>query len=115
MKGQQMPAQSEQNDQPELQPITAERPPLPSPSGRVPDAARRRRTERGEGVISAAIAVLIMAFLGAAMWFAFSNTMNHAQSKVDSNVTSIGSDGGGGSPTGGGVGGSGPAGGVNGR
>ena len=28
--------------------------------------------ERGEGVISTAIAVLIMAFLGAAMWLGFS-------------------------------------------
>ncbi len=48
-----------------------------------------------------------MAFLGAAMWFAFSNTMNHAQSKVNDNVTSIGSDTG--TPSGGaaGVGGSG--------
>lgn len=27
--------------------------------------------ERGEGVISSAIAVLVMAFLGAAMWLAF--------------------------------------------
>ena len=32
-----------------------------------------RRDERGEGVISAAIAVLVMAFLGAAMWFAFTH------------------------------------------
>jgi len=43
-------------------------------------------------VISAAIAVLIMAFLGAAMWFAFSHTMNTAQSKVDQNVSQLGSD-----------------------
>lgn len=67
-----------------------------------------KRDERGEGVISAAIAVLIMAFLGAAMWIAFSGTMNKAQTKVDSNVTTIGSDSGG-SPAGG-VGGSAPAG-----
>ena len=68
---------------------------------------RRRavRSERGEGVISAAIAVLVMAFLGAAMWIAFSATMTKAQSKVDNNVTSIGADTGGG--TGGGVGGTG--------
>ncbi len=31
-------------------------------------ADRFGRDDRGEGVISAAIAVLIMAFLGAAMW-----------------------------------------------
>lgn len=53
---------------------------------------RVHRSEAGEGVISAAIAVLIMAFLGAAMWFAFSHTMRAAQSKVDSNVAKIGSN-----------------------
>jgi len=53
---------------------------------------RVRRSEAGEGVISAAIAVLVMAFLGAAMWVAFSGTMNTAQSKVDNNVTQIGSN-----------------------
>ena len=53
---------------------------------------RIRRGETGEGVISAAIAVLIMAFLGAAMWFAFSHTMNTAQSKVDQNVSQLGSN-----------------------
>jgi hypothetical protein len=31
--------------------------------------------ERGEGVISAAIAVLVMAFIGVGMWVAFSPTM----------------------------------------
>jgi hypothetical protein len=69
---------------------------------------RVRRSERGEGVISAAIAVLVMAFLGAAMWVAFNGTMHSAQSKVDTNVNSIGSGaGGGGAPAGGGAGGSG--------
>ena len=38
----------------------------PAPSG--PSGAHG---DRGEGVISAAIAVLIMAFLGAAMWVGF--------------------------------------------
>lgn len=66
------------------------------------------RNEKGEGVISAAIAVLIMAFLGAAMWVAFSGTMNKTQTKVDSNVTTIGSDSG--APASGGVGGSAPGG-----
>jgi len=54
---------------------------------------RARRSELGEGVISAAIAVLVMAFLGAAMWIAFNGTMHSAQSKVDTNVNSIGSGG----------------------
>lgn len=53
---------------------------------------RVRRSQAGEGVISAAIAVLVMAFLGAAMWFAFNNTMNHAQHNVDNQVGSIGSN-----------------------
>ena len=78
-------------------------------------AWRRRvhKGERGEGVISAAIAVLVMAFLGAAMWFAFNGTMHTAQSKVDTNVNSIGSGatgGGSGSSSGGGTGGSGTGG-----
>jgi hypothetical protein len=37
-----------------------------------PSPKRRRfKGDHGEGVISAAIAVLIMAFLGAAMWVGF--------------------------------------------
>lgn len=46
-----------------------------------------RTDERGEGVISAAIAVLVMAFLGAAMWLAFkgmfSNTTDNTRNQVD--------------------------------
>ena len=68
---------------------------------------RVRRSEVGEGVISAAIAVLVMAFLGAAMWIAFNGTMHSAQSKVDTNVNSIGSGGTGGSSGGGNAGGTG--------
>jgi hypothetical protein len=51
---------------------------------------RRRRDERGEGVISAAIAVLVMAFIGVAMWFAFSTTFQHAAKNVDNQVNCIG-------------------------
>lgn len=36
------------------------------------DQRSRRHNDRGEGVISTAIAVMIIAFLGVAMWFAFS-------------------------------------------
>ena len=43
-----------------------------------------------ESVISAAIAVLVMAFIGVAMWFAFSNTFNHAATHVDNQVNCIG-------------------------
>lgn len=46
--------------------------------------------ERGEGVISAAIAVLVMAFLGVGMWFAFNATFNHAATHVNQQVNCIG-------------------------
>ena len=48
------------------------------------------RRERGEGVISAAIAVLIMAFLGAAMWVAFNSIWSDSEQKIRNNVESIG-------------------------
>jgi hypothetical protein len=51
---------------------------------------KRTRDERGEGVISAAIAVLVMAFIGVAMWVAFSSTFNHAATHVDNQVNCIG-------------------------
>ncbi len=51
---------------------------------------RQRRDERGEGVISAAIAVLVMAFIGVAMWVAFSSTFNHAATHVNNQVNCIG-------------------------
>jgi hypothetical protein len=80
-------------------------------SGAVLAWRRVRRSERGEGVISAAIAVLVMAFLGAAMWVAFNGTMHSAQSKVDTNVNSIGTGAGGtGASSGGGTGGAGGSG-----
>ena len=55
----------------------------------------RRRTEddnseRGEGVISAAIAVLVMAFIGVGMWIAFNTTFSHAAKHVDNQVNCIG-------------------------
>ncbi|MBV9662268.1 MAG: hypothetical protein JO337_14040 [Acidimicrobiales bacterium] len=46
--------------------------------------------ERGEGVISTAIAVLVMAFIGVAMWVAFDATFNHAATHVDRQVNCIG-------------------------
>ncbi len=47
------------------------------------------RDERGEGVISAAIAVLVMAFLGVAMWIAFSGTLSTAVKHVDNQVSCV--------------------------
>lgn len=52
--------------------------------------SEHRRDERGEGVISAAIAVLIMAFIGVGMWVAFDATFNHAAAHVNQQVNCIG-------------------------
>ncbi len=56
------------------------------------DTARgaRLRGEAGEGVISAAIAILIIALLGAAMWVVFSGMMDGATSRIQESVESIG-------------------------
>ena len=50
----------------------------------------RLTEEAGEGVISTAIAVLIMALLGAAMWLAFRGIFDGATSKTGTAVDSIG-------------------------
>lgn len=52
---------------------------------------RLRQSERGEGVISAAIAVLVMAFLGAAMWLAFKGMFQDTADKTGDQVDKIGS------------------------
>ena len=41
------------------------------------------RDEAGEGVISAAIAVLVMAFLGVLMWQLFGDTLRNANDDVN--------------------------------
>lgn len=46
--------------------------------------------EGGEGVISAAIAVLIMAFLGAAMWIAFDRMFTNAADNTEDQIDQIG-------------------------
>ena len=48
----------------------------------------RARDERGEGVISAAIAVLVMAFIGVGMWVAFNDTFQRTAHNVDRQVNS---------------------------
>jgi hypothetical protein len=53
---------------------------------------RVTRDEAGEGVISAAIAVLIMAFLGAAMWVGFNTIWNDAEQDISEQVDRIGDD-----------------------
>jgi hypothetical protein len=51
---------------------------------------RVARSEVGEGVISAAIAVLIMAFLGVAVWGGFKLTFDKSQKNVNEQVDLIG-------------------------
>lgn len=48
--------------------------------------------DRGEGVISTAIAVLIMAFLGAAMWFGFQQMWQTTSTTTNHKVEQIGND-----------------------
>ena len=48
------------------------------------------REESGEGVVSTAIAVLILAFLGAGMYFAFSRVLDKSSEKIDQQVDCIG-------------------------
>lgn len=50
----------------------------------------RASTESGEGVISAAIVVLIMAIIGAAMWAAFNGVWQSAEGTITSKVEEIG-------------------------
>jgi len=54
---------------------------------------RVRFDQRGEGVVSAAIAVLVMAFLGAAMYVGFKQTLGSAQTRTDTQVACIGGTG----------------------
>ena len=53
-------------------------------------AARLRHDDRGEGVISAAIAVLIMAGIGALMWVGFKAIWQDTESNTKDKVAEIG-------------------------
>ena len=59
------------------------------PDSQMPDP-RSDRDERGEGVISTAIAVLIVAFLGIALWTGFDAMMNDATDRTRAQVEQIG-------------------------
>lgn len=50
----------------------------------------RLTDEHGEGVISTAIAVLIMALIGLLMWVVFQRVFSNAGDKIESNVNNIG-------------------------
>lgn len=60
------------------------------PDSPTPDALAPARDERGEGVISTAIAVLIVAFLGIALWTGFDAMMNDATDRTRAQVEQIG-------------------------
>jgi hypothetical protein len=49
-----------------------------------------KRDDRGEGVISAAIAVLIMAAIGALMWVGFRQIWQDAETNTREKVAEIG-------------------------
>ncbi|WP_419853321.1 hypothetical protein [Candidatus Poriferisodalis sp.] len=51
---------------------------------------RAGHNERGEGVISAAIAVLIIASLGALMWVGFKTLWENAEETTNSEIAKIG-------------------------
>lgn len=53
-------------------------------------ATRLRHDDRGEGVISAAIAVLIMAGIGALMWVGFKTMWEDTESNTRDKVAEIG-------------------------
>ncbi len=59
---------------------------------RVQRAVRQRiEDDRGEGVISMAIAILIVAFLGVAMWTAFKGFAGNAAKEAESQIKKVGS------------------------
>ena len=77
---------------PHTTPAPAPSPARAEPTGR-PRASRqprRRADERAEGVISTAIAVLIVAFLGIALWTGFDAMMNSATERTRAQVEQIG-------------------------
>ncbi|MEZ5383266.1 MAG: hypothetical protein R2754_15910 [Microthrixaceae bacterium] len=60
---------------------------------RRPRAEARRRSRRAdvaEGVISTAIAVLVIAFLGLLMWLGFRTMFNTASDKANQTIEQIG-------------------------
>jgi hypothetical protein len=58
--------------------------------GRFREVGARAASEVGEGVISTAIAVLIMALLGAGMWLAFQTIFDDAADRTSEQIDLIG-------------------------
>ena len=71
-------------------PMPDSMPDSPMPDSAMPDSPIPARDERGEGVISTAIAVLIVAFLGIALWTGFDAMMNDATDRTRAQVEQIG-------------------------
>lgn len=63
----------------------------PSPRSVASPVPARLRGDRGEGVISTAIAVLVIAFLGAAMWVGFNAIWEDTEGNIQDQVNDIGS------------------------
>ena len=61
----------------------------PPETGRTNRRPTRWHCDRGEGVISTAIAVLIMAFLGATMWVAFNTIWSDAETNIKTQIQTI--------------------------
>ena len=55
-----------------------------------PRPARRRRNQAGEGVISTAIAVLVVAFIGIGLWRGLDLMVNSASQRTRAQVEQIG-------------------------
>ncbi|HEX6425934.1 MAG TPA: hypothetical protein VFZ79_20750 [Acidimicrobiales bacterium] len=51
---------------------------------------RGRRDDRGEGVVSAAIVVLIMAAIGALMWVGFRSMWNDIEADTNERIAEVG-------------------------
>ncbi|QBI20039.1 hypothetical protein ER308_11025 [Egibacter rhizosphaerae] len=58
--------------------------------GAVGKVAARRHEERGEGVVSVAIAVLIIAFLGVALWLIFDALVDDVGDDIETQIEEIG-------------------------
>jgi hypothetical protein len=65
---------------------------MPVPSKRPIPASRiaRRDDDRGEGVVSAAIVVLIMAALGALMWVGFRTMWTDIEADTNDRISEVG-------------------------
>ncbi|MFM7509498.1 MAG: hypothetical protein ACKO5A_08115 [Actinomycetota bacterium] len=77
-------------DQQRIDPIEPTHSCSVEPITAAPVAARRRRNQRGEGVISTAIAVLVVAFIGIGLWRGFDAMVNSAYSRSRAKVDQIG-------------------------